>query len=346
MNAPVPRTFFWALGLLALLHTAPLRAQDPQDLPPSEPAAAPETPLEQPAAPPAPLLPSPAPVEPPDPALLSPLGPGTGPGLPWPVVLALQLMSYAAMDVVPFFTCLVCSCGVSALVPLGPGLPLAVAMSVLLIPPAAMLSGCLSASVLQFVGDRLGTQRGRLACVGLTSMGMSLITYALVIAPIIIGMGFLGVALVSFLSTSALLVVPQVRPPGPEWLYGAVGYSLTALGGLSAVVMLLLGTILAPATGFILRPALVALIYRGTGRPRAPGEEQWPPTMFGERADQWWPFGRGRKPAATPPAQPPSTPPIPAAPPPPAQPSAQPGTPPSTGGSAATPGGTSAALRY
>jgi len=344
MNAPVPRTFFWALGLLALLHAAPLRAQDAQDLPPTDTAAAPDTVLEQPPAPPGPLLPPPAPVEPPDPAWLSPLGPGTGPGLPWPVVLALQLMSYAAMDVVPFFTCLVCSCGVSALVPLGPGLPLAVAMSVLLIPPAAMLSGCLSASVLQFVGDRLGTQRGRLACVGLTSMGMSLITYALVIAPIIIGMGFLSVALVSFLSTSALLVVPQVRPPGPEWLYGAVGYSLTALGGLSAVVMLALGTILAPATGFILRPALVALIYRGTSRPRAPGEEQWPPTMFGERADQWWPFGRGQKPAATP-AQPPA-PPATHADPPAAPPPAPPASPLPPQEAPSTPGGGTAALRY
>jgi hypothetical protein len=159
--------------------------------------------------------------------------------------------------------------------------------TVLFIPPAALLSGCCSAAALQFVGDRFGILRGRLACVGLTSVLLSFITYALVIAPIILGVGFFAVALATFLSASALLVLPQFGPPGPNGVYSALGYSVSAVGAVVATAALLVGLGLSPVLGFVVRPVLVTLAYRLSGRPREPGEEQWPPSLFGERADRW-----------------------------------------------------------
>jgi hypothetical protein len=271
------KTWWLACLLLTGGLVSPVAAQE--DLPPlQEPAAVPsveETP------------PPDAPPPSQDTLLAKPLGPGTGPGLPWPVVLAGQLLVYAVADALPFVSCVTCSWGLAFLVPLGPGLPLAIFLTVLFIPPASLLSGCLSASALQYTGDRFGVQRGRLALVGLVSVALSFITYALVIAPTILGVGFFAVALVSLISASAILALPEYRPPGPPILYGALGYSVSALGAVLAASTLLLGVILAPVLGFVVRPVVVALAYRLTGRPRESGEEQWPPSLFGERADLW-----------------------------------------------------------
>ena len=115
------------------------------------------------------------------------------------------------------------------------GLPFAILLSLLLVPPAALLSGCGAAALLQWVGDRLGVLRGRLAVVGVVSVVLSFLTYALVIFPIIVGMGFFSVAAYSFLSASALLVLPQLDLPSPPWWISAAGYSLSdAVKGIDA----------------------------------------------------------------------------------------------------------------
>ncbi|MBI5493725.1 MAG: hypothetical protein HY904_01795 [Deltaproteobacteria bacterium] len=308
-------------ALLATAYVLGVAADPPGDgtaLPPLEDSTPP------PAAG-APALPPPAPenleTEPATP-LLSPLGRGAGPGLPWQVVLALQLAAYAAVDAFPYLGCVVHSLVLALLVPIGPGLPLAALMTVVLIPPAACLSGCTSAAVLQFLGDRLGTQRGRLGCVGVASVGASFLTYALVIAPIIIGVGFFSVAAATFASTYAILSVPQVTLPGDARFWAGAGYSLSVAGAVGAILVVGVGSLAAPCVGFILRPAAVAWLYRLTSRSRDAGEEQWPPSLVGERAELWWPFRRSPAPpapAAPVPAQP-AAPPPPAEAPPPAEP--------------------------
>jgi hypothetical protein len=210
------------------------------------------------------------------------------------LVLVVQLMSYMLADIPAYVGCVLGSCAVSLLVPLGPGLPVAAVLSVVLIPLAALMSGCLSASLLQWLGDRLGALRGRLACVGCTSVALSFVTYALVIAPIIVGMGFFAVAATGVLSVFYVLpgLLPRTEYSGPSWLLPFVAYSISAVGAVVAVVVMGAGAVLAPTVGFMVRPALVAVVYRLTAREREPGEVQWPPSLVGERADLWWPLKR------------------------------------------------------
>ncbi len=269
----------------------PASAEDarvPPPSPPTDPAAVPT----EPTAPAADGVAPPPTNGAPDP-FLSSLGSGTGPGLPWQVVLVVQLFSYALADALPYLGCVACSWVLSLVVALGsaPALPAAVVLSLALIPLAALASGIGSAALMQWLGDRLGYLRGRLLVVGLSSILLSLVTYALVIFPIIVGMGFFSVAAYSFLSASANLVLPELEQRALPWWASAAGYSVSAAGLVAAVVVVAAGAVLAPLVGFVIRPVLVALAYRITGRAREPGEEQWPPSLFGERADLLpWPF--------------------------------------------------------
>ena len=344
------RGWLWGLGVGVLVVAAlPLRAQQqdhadvdaetpagsalPQPPPLSAAASAPASqaadpvgsasaPLpdpqpEPPASLPAPTEPDNADLPPSDnPAFLTSLGDGAGPGIPWQVVLLAQLVAFAAADLPAYVGCVVGSWVLSLVVPVG-GLPLAVVVSLALIPAAAIVSGLGSAALLQWLGDRLGTRRGRLALVALTSMSLSFATYALVIFPIVVGMGFFSAAAYATASASALLVLPAFNLPAPPWWLSAAGYSASAVGLVAALVVVAVGALLAPLLGFVLRPPLVALVYRLTSRAREPGEEQWPPSLFGERADKLpWPFRSNNNASAAPPSAPP--------PPPEAAPDAQP----------------------
>jgi hypothetical protein len=236
--------------------------------------------------------------------LLDTLGRGTGPGLPWQFVLVIQLFFYGVVDAVPFMGCVVGSWLASLAVPFG-GLLLPIVLSVLLIPPVATMSGCGSGALLQWLGDRMGTQRGRLACVGCTSVSLSVLTYALVIAPITIGMGFLAIAAYSYLSTQLVLrFLPRGVLPGVLEL---TGYSALVGGTVLAVAVVVVGALLAPVLGFLVRPPVVALVYRLTDRAREPGEDMWPPSLVGERSDRLPLIGRAEPgpwfPSRTPPRE-------------------------------------------
>ncbi|MEW5849401.1 MAG: hypothetical protein AB2A00_11335 [Myxococcota bacterium] len=298
--------------LVAVLASAPVHAQSPEPAtaststtevssapplpaPSPSPADVPEvapptiTDEEPPPLPPVPVLPGTPSTTiqrpPPPPQLLTPTGLGKGPGLPWQVVLMLQLLSYATADLGPYLGCVVASWVMSLAVPFGPGVLLPLTVSAILIPVAAVVSGCASGALLQWIGDRLGTQRGRLACVGCCSISLSALTYSLVIAPILLGMGFFAVAAYSALTT--YFIGSEIQVPGPfPWADEAVGYSFTAGGVLLAVVTVAAGFVLAPLLGFAVRPGLVALVYQFTSREREPGEEQWPPSVVGERSDR------------------------------------------------------------
>lgn len=222
------------------------------------------------------------------------------------MIWALQLVAYAMADALPYVGCVVGSWLVSLTVPFGPGVALPAVISIVAIPPVACLSGCSSAALLGWLGDRLGTLRGRLACVGCSSVSLSALTYALVIAPITIGMGFFAVATYTFLASN--YVLPRFSPPQTlAQILKFTGYSVSAAGAVGALAVVVLGSSLAPVVGFVLRPVVVAFIYRWTGRQRYAGEEQWPPSLLGERSDLLPFIGRDRdedevQPAATAPA--------------------------------------------
>jgi len=276
---------------------------------------------EDPPLEPTPELPAPvdaAPVEPVPPvdelAPASPPGPVAGPGLPWQIVLVVQLVSYMLADALPYLGCVVGSWMASLTVVAGPALLIGIVLVGVLVPLAAIVSGCASAAVLQWLGDRLGAQRGRLFFVGLASIGLSAVTYFLVIAPIILGMGFFAAA--AYGALSAFLVIPRLQLPFenvPPWLVPLLAYSVPAVGAVAAVIILAIGAVTAPILGFVIRPILVAITYRLTSRERSAGEEQWPPSLFGEAMDAWprppWSRAEAAPVKAAPAAPPPPSPP-------------------------------------